>query len=296
MGLIGNIGLGLSALLLGIIMIIPRLWDAVSDPIMGNITDNARTRWGRRRPFILLGGIMVGVSFVLMWWIPKGEWIRNIFPTETAYQWFQLAYILFWLIIFFTSCTVFEIPHGALGMEMSDDTHERTKLFSSKSFMGNFFAMGTSWLLHLATLDFFSGPSGNEAQGMRYVSMLVAALIIPLCIWSFLQLKEPAFNKIEKQQKIPFWKEFKHTMSNRTFMTLTLIIFTLAMGFNFVGLLGYYIPIFYIFEGNKEAAGPLLGLNGTIWAVTGLLAVFPLNYISPRIGKQKTPHIGRGFA
>ena len=71
-------------------------------------------------------------------------------------------------------------------------------------------------------------------------------------------------------------------------MALTLIIFTLAMGFNFVGLLGYYIPIFYIFEGNKEAAGPLLGLNGTIWAITGLLAVFPLNFIAPKIGKQKT--------
>ena len=60
------------------------------------------------------------------------------------------------------------------------------------------------------------------------------------------------------------------------------------MGFNFVNLLGYYIPIYYIFEGDKEVASTLLGINGTIWAVTGLLAVFPLNWISPKYGKRKT--------
>ncbi|WDE95662.1 MFS transporter [Lentisphaera profundi] len=288
MGLIGNISLGLSAFLLGTIMIIPRLWDAVSDPIMGNITDNTRSRWGRRRPYILIGGCMVAVSFILMWWIPQGEWIRSIFPEESAYQWFQLAYILFWLIVFFTSCTVFEIPHGALGMEMSSDSHERTRLFSAKSFMGNLFAMGTPWLFALANMEFFKGVGGNEADGMRYVSILVAVVLIPLCVWSFLKLREPGFEIAKKQKKLPFWKEFRHTMKNKNFLILIMIIFTLAMGFNFVGLLGYYIPIFYIFEGNKDAAGPLLGFNGTIWALTGLLAVFPLNYLAKRSGKKTT--------
>ena len=50
-GLMGNISLGLSAFWLGVILIIPRLWDAVSDPIIGHLSDNTRTRWGRRRPF-----------------------------------------------------------------------------------------------------------------------------------------------------------------------------------------------------------------------------------------------------
>ena len=69
---------------------------------------------------------------------------------------------------------------------------------------------------------------------------------------------------------------------------LTLTIFTLAMGFNFVQLLGSYIPIFYVFGGDKVAGAYLLGINGTIWAVTGLLAVFPLNWISPKLGKRNT--------
>jgi GPH family glycoside/pentoside/hexuronide:cation symporter len=286
--LIGNISLGLSAFWLGVIMIIPRLWDAVSDPLVGHISDNTRTRWGRRRPYLLAGGIAVAISFVLMWWIPTGEIAQAWFPTEAAFQWFQLGYILFWLLVFFTSCTVFEIPHGALGMEMSPDYHERTRLFSAKSFLGNLFAMSTPWLFALANMELFKGAGGNEADGMRYVSMLIAAALIPLSFWWFFTVREPGFTVAAKQEKSPFWKDMKHTASNKTFLSLVAIIFTLAMGFNFVALLGYYIPIFYIFEGDKSAASTLLGINGTIWAVTGLIAVFPLNWLSQNLGKRHT--------
>lgn len=287
-GLMGNISLGLSAFWLGVILIIPRLWDAVSDPIVGHLSDNARTRWGRRRPFILVGGILVAIFFVMLWWIPKGEMVRAWFPTESGFQWFQLGYILFALLLFFTACTIFEIPHGALGMEMTSDPHERTRLFSAKSFVGNLFAMSTPWLFALANMPFFKGPGGNEADGMRYVSLMVAAILIPLTIWWFFSLKEPGFKRVTTQKKTPFWQDMKHAMSNRNFIMLTLTIFTLAMGFNFVNLLGSYIPIFYVFGGDKVAGAYLLGINGTVWAVTGLLAVFPLNWISPKIGKRKT--------
>ena len=179
MGLIGNISLGLSAFWLGVILIIPRLWDALSDPIVGHLSDNTRSRFGRRRPWLLAGAIAVAISFVLLWWVPEGEAVQNRFPTESAYQWFQLGYILFFLLVFFTACTVFEIPHGALGMEMSTDPHQRTRLFGAKSFFGNLFAMGTPWLFALANLEWFRGADGSEIDGMRYVSILVAAVLIP---------------------------------------------------------------------------------------------------------------------
>jgi GPH family glycoside/pentoside/hexuronide:cation symporter len=287
-GLMGNISLGLSAFWLGVILIIPRLWDADSDPIIGHLSDNTRTRWGRRRPFLLIGGILVAVFFVLMWWIPKGEMVREFFPSEAGFQAFQLVYILIALLLFYTACTVFEIPHGALGMEMTTDYHERTRLFSAKSFVGNLFAMSTPWLFALASMPIFKGPGGNEADGMRYVSIMIAAILIPLSFWWTYKLREPGFVRIKKQKKTPFWKDMKHTAGNRNFIMLTLTIFTLAMGFNFVNLLGSYIPIFYIFGGDKVAGAYLLGINGTIWAVTGVLAVFPLNWISPRIGKRST--------
>jgi GPH family glycoside/pentoside/hexuronide:cation symporter len=287
-GLMGNISLGLSAFWLGVILIIPRLWDAVSDPIIGHLSDNTRTRWGRRRPFLFVGGILVAVFFVVMWWIPKGDIVRVWFPSESGFQAFQLGYILFSLLLFYTACTIFEIPHGALGMEMTTDYHERTRLFSAKSFVGNLFAMSTPWLFALASMEVFKGPGGNEADGMRYVSIMIAAILIPLSFWWFFKLREPGFSRVAKQKKTPFWKDMKHTAGNKNFIMLTLTIFTLAMGFNFVNLLGSYIPIFYVFGGDKVAGAYLLGINGTVWAITGVLAVFPLNWISPKLGKRST--------
>lgn len=287
-GLIGNISLGLSALWLGVILIIPRLWDAVSDPIVGHFSDNYRSRWGRRRPFLLVGGVTVAISFVLMWWIPDGDWIHNLFPTDNSFQWFQLGYILICLLLFFTACTVFEIPHGALGMEMTNNPHERTRLFSSKSFLGNLFALSTPWLFALANLEYFKGVGGNEADGMKYVSIIIAVLIVPISFWSFFAIKEPKFKSHYEEKKSAFWVDVKQTFKNKTFLRLVAIVLTLSIGFNFVNLLGYYIPIFYVFDGNKEAASTLLGINGTVWAITGLLAVFPLNWIGPKIGKRRT--------
>ncbi len=287
-GLMGNISLGLSAFWLGLILIVPRLWDSFSDPLIGHFSDNTRTRWGRRRPFLLWGGILSAAFFVVIWLIPKGEMVQQWFPTEQGYQIFQLIYILVSLLLFFTAVNLFEIPHGALGMEMSTDSHERTRLFSAKSFVGNLFAMSTPWLFWLANLKVFKGTGGTEMDGMKYVSLIIAALIIPLSFWWFFKLREPKFHIDKPQQKTNFWKDMKLVVSNRNFVFLTLTIFTLAMGFNFVQLLGSYIPIFYVFGGDKLAGATMLGINGTVWAVTGVLAVFPLNWISPKLGKRST--------
>jgi GPH family glycoside/pentoside/hexuronide:cation symporter len=117
---------------------------------------------------------------------------------------------------------------------------------------------------------------------------MIAAILIPLSFWWTYKLREPGFVRVVKQKKTPFWQDMKHAARNRNFIMLTLTIFTLAMGFNFVQLLGSYIPIFYVFGGDKVAGAYLLGINGTVWAVTGVLAVFPLNWISPKIGKRST--------
>jgi glycoside/pentoside/hexuronide:cation symporter, GPH family len=279
MSLLGNISLGLSAVWLGVIMALPRLWEAFSDPIVGHLSDNTRSRWGRRRPFILFGAVAVALSFVGMWWVPRD-----------AQGLFQLIYILGGMLIFFTACAIFDIPHGALGMEMSKDYHERTRLFSAKSFFGNFFAMGTPALFLLAGLEIFSGPGGNHIDGMRYVSMLIAIILVPMAFWWFFSLREPGFAVAKEQKKTSFSHELRTTTSNKTFLWLTAIVFTLAMGFNFVSNLGNYITIFYLYGGNtaSHGAGWLMFVIGWVWAITGLVAVFPLNWISKRLGKNKT--------
>jgi GPH family glycoside/pentoside/hexuronide:cation symporter len=288
MGLLGNITLGLDALLLGTIMVVPRLWEAFSDPIIGHFSDNTRSRWGRRRPFILVGGLAVAISFIAMWWVPRGAWIRDIFPSDDAFEWFQLAYILLGLVAFFTACAVFEIPHGALGLEMSLDPHERTRLFSVKSFLGNLFALGTPWLIALANLEFFRGAGGNLVDGMCYVSLLISAVLIPMTLWWFASLREPAFAIAKEQKKMSLWHDLNTTVRNKTFLILTATVFTLSLGFNFVNNFANYITIFYLYGGNIAPASLLMGIAGTVWAVTALAAVFPLNWLSRRFGKRTT--------
>lgn len=67
-----NLGLGMDVLWVGLIGAIPRVFDAISDPMLGYISDNTRTRWGRRRPFIFVGAILSGIIFALMWQLPSG--------------------------------------------------------------------------------------------------------------------------------------------------------------------------------------------------------------------------------
>src|SRR4051812_43039219 len=288
MSLLGNISLGLQPFILGAIMVVPRLWEALSDPIIGHVSDNTRTRWGRRRPFIVIGGLLAALRFVALWWVPYGEWVRGLFSSETSYNWFQLAYILGGLVVFFTACAIFEIPHGALGLEMSADPHERTRLFSAKSFLGNLFAMGTPWLIALANLEVFSGPGGNLVDGMRYVSMIIAAVLAPMAVWWFFSLRESESGAVRDQKRSNFVEDMHATITNRTFLVLTAIIFTLAMGFNFVGSFASYITIFFLYGGDVRAASTLLGITGTVWAVTALGAVFPLNWLDRRLGKSNT--------
>ena len=96
MAVILNLGLGMSPVLLGWIGAIPRAFDAISDPIVGYLSDRTRTRWGRRRPYIFAGAIAAGVIFALLWQLPAGK-------SENYYFWFFLIGSL----VFYMAYTVF---------------------------------------------------------------------------------------------------------------------------------------------------------------------------------------------
>ncbi len=282
-GLIVNVGLGVSAILVGVAQMVPRLWDAVTDPVMGHLSDNTRSRFGRRRPYILVGGLAVAASFVLMWSVPRG-WD----PME------QFWYFLLTSLVFYTAVTVFEIPHGALGMEMTPDYHERTRLFSVKSFVGNLGAMLTPWFYALANWPLFMA-GGDEVDGMRNVAYLAAGLVlIPAFGCAFL-CKEREFTRVATQERVSLARSLGVTLRNRTFLVLVAVVFATVMGFNFVNNFANFITIFYLFEGQKQTASQLMGWIGTAWAITGVVAVFPLNWISRRVGKTRTLTIAVGL-
>ena len=109
---------GVSPFLTGIIFIIARIWDAVTDYLMGRITDRTKSRFGKRRVYLLFGAIPFGLIFVLMWLTPiSGD------ATTLKFLYYLLVYCLF-----NTIWTVVYIPYNALSANMTKDYNERTSL------------------------------------------------------------------------------------------------------------------------------------------------------------------------
>jgi glycoside/pentoside/hexuronide:cation symporter, GPH family len=101
-----NLGLGMNPVLVGLIGAIPRLFDAVSDPVIGHISDNTRTRFGRRRPYLFWGAIFSGIMFALMWQLPAGH-------SQSFYFWFFLIAET----VFFLAYAVNSYPRATKGIE-----------------------------------------------------------------------------------------------------------------------------------------------------------------------------------
>ena len=118
----------------GILFFLPRAYDAVLDPIMGFISDNTRSKWGRRRQYVFIGAIMLGVGFVAMWQLHRSDGLTHNF-----------LYFLFWSLVFFTGLTVFSIPYVAMGYEMSDDFHERTSIMAVAQWIGQWAWVIAPW-------------------------------------------------------------------------------------------------------------------------------------------------------
>lgn len=271
--LIYNTGLGVSPVLLGIAQSAPRLWDAFNDPIVGNLSDNSRSRFGRRKPFIFIGAIALGITFALLWMAPKGWSEYNTF-----------FYFLIMSILFYTAAAVYDIPRGALGYEMTDDYHERTRLFAYASFLINVGAITTPWLYYIATRKVFS----DEIQGMKFVGLGMGCLIILGGIICVLFCKERRIEQVKHQEKVKLWSSVVMTCKNRSFRWLLLIVVPVTIGFYFVNGFSQFIMLYYVYGGNKPAAAVLMGWVGTLWASLSLPGVFLMTWAATRWGKSKT--------
>ena len=126
--------LGFDPIYWGIIFFVPRLFDAITDPVMGFISDNTRSKWGKRRQYILLGALIMGVSFSFMWQLYEVNGLTYNF-------WYFLGLSL----IFYLGLTIFSIPYVAMGYEMSFDFHERTRLMAIAQFCGQWAWVIAPW-------------------------------------------------------------------------------------------------------------------------------------------------------
>ena len=114
-----------SGLMWGMIYLFPRLFDAITDPIMGFISDNTKSKWGRRRQYVFAGGLVMGISYVFMWQLFRENTVQHNF-------W----YFFLWSLVFYLGLTLFSVPYVAMGYEMSDDFHERTNIMAIAQWIG----------------------------------------------------------------------------------------------------------------------------------------------------------------
>jgi glycoside/pentoside/hexuronide:cation symporter, GPH family len=274
-----NLTLGVDPRLLGFALAIPRLLDALTDPLMGNVSDNFRSKWGRRKPFILAGGIGCAVSFFLLWCPPVAFGDTGLF-----------AYFMAMAIVYYLAYTVFAVPRNALGYELSDDYKDRNTLFAINTIVASATGMLLPWLYKLSFSPLFAGEERNELVGVRWVALISAALIGLSILPSV--LFNPESEKALHQNKIKFIRTAKTTLSCGPFLIVVLITFIVLLSVMLVGPMAIYINTFYLCDGDREMGAYWGGMVGTVQALSGLLSAPLIAALAKRFGKMRVMSLG----
>lgn len=266
-----NVTLGVNPALVGTLLAIPRIWDAFTDPLMGAISDRFDSKYGRRKPFILVGGLLSAVFFFLMWQLPRGM------GEMTTFSFFLVASLLF-----YTCFTVFGVPYLALGAEMSPSYEERTVIQTYRAIFGFISGFSINWLYWLTQRDVFS----DTLNGMQWVAGGTSLIIVGCVLLTVFLCKERNV-ATTKAAKISVLESFKETMTCRPFLLVVGVIVSVLCGILLVMQMALYINIYYIFEGDKKAASVLFGTVGTVFNIGTMLMIPFICALANRFGKRK---------
>lgn len=158
---------------MGSLLAASRLWDGVSDPMAGFLSDRTRSRYGRRRSWMFASAVPMGIGLVMIWSPPlamSGVWLV---------VWMGLA-----LLVYETASTAFFVPHGAMGVELTPNYHERTRLFGLSHMIG---VIGT--ILGLISLQFMNVADDKRSFAML-LSLVAGATVVLIVLWSTRVLPE----------------------------------------------------------------------------------------------------------
>ncbi|MBM3248209.1 MAG: MFS transporter [Candidatus Omnitrophica bacterium] len=281
-----NLGLGVNPALVGLVGALPRIIDAVSDPITGYFSDNLRTRWGRRRPLIFFGAITGGICYALMYQLHKGH-------SESFYIW----YFGIFQALYFIGFTCFSIPWIALGYEMTPDYHERTRLQGASNVVGQLPWLIAPWcwaIMH--NRAWFP----DIVYGGRVLAIIIGTVIIACGIMPAIFNKEH-FHTLPKPDVKGPWNVMKNffaggliTLKCKPFVKLCLFTLLIFGGFMCASAFTIYVVFFYVF-GNSPIldqayarGGFLLGIYGTFSAICTMGAIYLTTVLSRKLGKRNT--------
>jgi GPH family glycoside/pentoside/hexuronide:cation symporter len=293
-----NLGLGMDPALVGLLGSLPRLTDALTDPIMGFISDNTKSRWGRRRPYIFCGAIAAGIIFALLWQLPRGQ-------SETFY----FVFFLIGSILFYMAYTVFATPWVALGYELTPDYHERTRLMGTQNFISQLAYVVSPWFLWIMT---YEGFFKDQVDGAAGLAIIIALVTIGIGILPAIFLKE-RFKKIAeseidgqteksstakaiKRNIKSFIKGFATTVKSGPFLKLCLATFLVFNGFILVASFQFYVIIYYVTGGDQNLGAEYAGYAGTVGAVSTFVVITIVTWMGTKIGKRRAFFVSTGIA
>jgi len=289
-----NIGLGMDPVLVGLLGGLPRFFDAITDPIVGYISDRTRTKWGRRRPFIFFGAIAAAISFAMLWQFPAGQ-------SEMFYFW----YFLIGSFIFFLAYTLFATPWVALGYELTPDYDQRNLLMGTQNFIAQMAYFIPPWLVLWAQNDMFD----NMVQGTAVIAWVLAGLVAFFGILPAIFLRERMAEvaakeldqtKDERQGIIgnvwDFMKGFGTALSFVPFLKLCAATFLVFNGFIMIAAFQFYVVAYYVFAGDLEAGAAHNGAVDSLRILFSFVAVAAVAWFATRIGKRKMFGIAIGLA
>ncbi|AXG71404.1 hypothetical protein KORDIASMS9_03661 [Kordia sp. SMS9] len=275
---------GMDPFLAGLLGGLPRIFDAITDPIMGFISDNTKSKWGRRRPYIFFGAIFSGIMFILMWQIDEND------P-----EMYNFWYIMILQVIFLIGNTVFATPLIGLGYEMTSDYKERTRLMAFSNTMGQIAWMIVPWL-------YFIIPDQNyfatQAEGVRFMAVVVGVIcivfgIIPAIFCRGIDSANMANRKEINMKSLSsnlkdLFQGIKQISKNKPFMKLCGATFLVFNGFQMVAAFSVYIIVFYMYEGSYEAAGTWPAWFNTVNAMATAFLIIPIiSWMANKVGKRK---------
>jgi GPH family glycoside/pentoside/hexuronide:cation symporter len=285
--------LGFPGWMWGVLFFLPRVFDSVTDPIMGFISDNTRSRWGRRHHYVFIGAIVMGVSFVAMWQIYREAGVN-----------YNFVYFLCWSFVFYLGLTLFSIPYVAIGYEMSDDFHERTSIMAVAQWIGQWAWVIAPWFwVIMYEPKWFE----NADTATRTLSIWVGVICMLLAMVPALFI--PSRSSKDDTHLVPLTLRnlggglreilngFKEAFGCRPFRKLCFATFLIFNAFNTVAAFSFFIVVYHLFNGDTAAAGIWPTLFGSIGALVTTFAVIPtVAWLSRHMGKKNAFMLSQGIS
>lgn len=270
---------GVSPSLLSLVGILYKVWDAMTDVGAGWLSDNARTRWGRRRPFVFIGAIMTGLWMPVIWFFPQG------WPTGLLVTWMVGC----WMVrdVF---ASMYNIPMSCLLVEMTPSAKERTNISAIRSYFGNASGLLIGWFWFFTQLSVFNGTDGKPdiILGTRWVTTIFAVIVIVAGVIPAFFVKERFYHQAEKQPKISLKENFKFTFTNKPFLLLVCFTLIFTIGTSSKNGLAFFAKMYYVFAGDQQLAATVTGVESTLTLFVGLLGIPIFQWLANRYGNRNS--------